>query len=136
MTFWVNPNQLRIQGIIDKISSERWTSGWRIFMNGNNGNIEFDAYNEVANIATPPLAVEKWSFVAVTYDDTSKTARIYLDGAPAGEAGGVDMQNSVPNKLVIASPEDVRLDGRLDDVRFYNVALHEIQIREIYESVA
>ena len=134
VTFWVNPNQLQIQGMMDKIS-DKWASGWRIFMNGNNGNVEFDASGEIANIATPPLAAGKWSFVAVTYDSGSKIAKVYLDGELSAQASGVDMQNNFANKVVMASIEEERLDGRLDDVRFYNIALHEIQIREIYEAM-
>jgi len=135
ITFWVNPYQLRTQGIMDKVPSEGWASGWRIFMIGISGNIEFDAAGEVANISTPPLVVGKWSFVAVTYDSTSQTAKIYLNGVLSAEATGVDMQNNFPNNLIIASPEDYRLNGKLDEVRFYNVALGDVQIKEIYENI-
>ena len=131
-TLWVNPNKLRIQGVMDKVQSERWENGWRIFMDNYQGNIEFDASGEVANIITPPIEVEKWSFVAVTYDSTSRTARIYLNGLLSNTATGVDLQNTYPNNLVMASFEDLRLDGRLDDVRFYDTVLNDLQIMEIY----
>ena len=82
------------------------------------------------------MSAVKWAFVAVTYDSGSKTAKVYMDGELSAQASGVDMQNNLANKVVMASPEKERLDGRLDDVRFYNVALDDIQIREIYGNIA
>ena len=108
------------------------SNGWRIFMYNDIGNIDFDAARGVANIATPPIEVGKWSFVAVTYDLTSRTAKIYLNGILSNTATGVDMQNTHPNNLAMASFEDLRLDGRLDEVRFYDTALADQQIMEIY----
>lgn len=117
---WVYATSRRMQGLASKWSG---THGWRLFMANTSGNIEFDAYGEVANIQTPALNANTWYHVVATYDAPSQTAKIYLDGAYKQQATSVDMQNTYAYNLDFSPSVTNRLAGRLDDIKFYNRAL-------------
>ena len=128
LSLWAQPNQLRIQGLMDKIPAPHW----RIFMNSPAGAVEFDALpGEIANIATPVTAVGEWSHIAATYDADTEIAKIYFNGAFIRQAAGVDMNNTSPSNINIASPENSRFSGIIDDVGFFNVVLEEEDIQTI-----
>lgn len=125
---WCQPNQLRIQGLVDKTPAPQW----RIFMNSPAGAIEFDALpGEIANITTPATSVGTWSHIAATYDSDTETAKIYFDGAFVRQAANVDMNNTSSVNINIASPENSRFNGIIDEVGFFNVVLEEKDIQTI-----
>jgi hypothetical protein len=127
---WAKPNQLLIQGLVDKIPPPHW----RIFMNSPAGNIEFDALpGEIANITTPVTAVGRWDHIAATYDSATKTAKTYFNGVFSQQATGVNMNNSSPVNINIASPENNRFNGIIDDVGFFNVALVAADIQTLMD---
>lgn len=131
ISFWVNPNQLRTQGIVHKFSDDGNT-GWRIFMNQAH-NIEFDAVHEVANIQTHPILFpNQWHLITVTYDMNTQIAKIYQNGELVVQAFHVDMQNTHPSDIIIGSLDDNRLDGKLDDVKFYNKTLSGSEVSFLY----
>jgi len=128
ISLWFQPNQLRIQGLVDKTPAPQW----RIFMNSPAGAIEFDALpGEIANITTPVTSVGTWSHVAATYDSDTETAKIYFDGAFIREAANVDMNNTSSVNINIASPENSRFNGIIDEVGFFNVVLEEKDIQTL-----
>jgi len=130
LCLWAQPSQLRIQGLMDKTPAPQW----RIFMNSPAGSVEFDALpGEIANIATPVTAVDEWSHIAATYDAETKTAKIYFNGVFVREAANVNMNNTSPVNINIASPENSRFSGILDDVGIFNVVLEEQDIQDIMD---
>jgi len=130
LTLWVQPSQLRIQGLVDKTPAPQW----RLFMNSPAGAIEFDALpGEIANIATPVTSVGKWYHVAATYDSDTKTAKIYFNGTLSQQAANVDMNNTSPVNINIASPENNRINGIIDEVAFFNVALEAQDIQTLMD---
>ena len=117
---WFKPSQLRIQGLADKTPAPQW----RIFMNSPAGNIEFDALpGEIGNVTTPAAAVGRWDHIAATYDSASKTAKTYFNGTLSNQAAGVNMNTTSPVNIHIASPENNRFNGIIDEVAIFNVAL-------------
>ena len=128
LCLWAQPSQLRIQGLMDKTPAPHW----RIFMNSPAGAIEFDALpGEIANITTPVTAIGEWSHIAATYDAETKTAKIYFNGAFIRQAANVDMNNTSTSNINIASPENNRFNGIIDDVGIFNVVLEEEDIQTI-----
>jgi concanavalin A-like lectin/glucanase superfamily protein len=128
LSLWAQPNQLRIQGLADKTPAPNW----RLFMNSPAGSVEFDALpGEIANIATPVMSVGEWSHIAATYDADTETAKIYFNGVFIREAKGVDMNTNSASNIHIASPENNRFAGIIDDVGIFNVALDIDDINEI-----
>jgi hypothetical protein len=128
LSLWAQPNQLRIQGLVDKTPAPQW----RLFMNSPAGAVEFDALpGEIANIATPVTSVGQWSHIAATYDSGTKTAKIYFNGAFVREAANVNMNVDSPVNINIASPENSRFNGIIDEVAIFKVALDVDDINEI-----
>jgi hypothetical protein len=120
ISLWAKPSQLRVQGLADKTPAPQW----RIFMNGGGGNIEFDALpGEIGNVTTPATAVGRWDHIVATYDSASKTAKTYFNGTLSNQAANVDMLNTSPVNIHIASAEGPRFNGVIDEVAFFNVAL-------------
>ena len=127
ISLWFKPNQLLIQGLADKTPV-----GWRIFMNSPAGAIEFDALpGEIGNVTTPVTSVGKWDYIVATYDSATKTAKTYFNGIFSQQAVGVDMLNSSPVNIQIASPENNRFNGIIDEVAVFNVALAEQDIQTL-----
>jgi len=128
LSLWCQPDQLRIQGLVDKTPAPQW----RLFMNSAAGAIEFDGIpGEIGNITTPVTSVGEWSHIVATYDSDTKTAKIYFDGIFKMQAANVDMNVDSPVNINIASPENSRFAGIIDEVAIFNVALEEDDIEEI-----
>ena len=125
---WFQPSQLRIQGLVDKTPAPHW----RIFMNSPAGAIEFDALpGEIANITTPVTAIGRWDHVAATYDAGTETAKIYFNGNLSQQAANVNMNNNSPVNINIASPENSRFNGIIDEVAIFNVVLEAQDIQTL-----
>jgi hypothetical protein len=128
---WAKPSQLRIQGLADKTPAPQW----RIFMNSTAGNIEFDGMpGEIANISTPATAVGRWDHIVATYDSASKTAKIYFNGTLSNQAAGIASMNTTSAANIhIASPENNRFNGVIDEVAVFNVALEAADIQTLID---
>jgi extracellular elastinolytic metalloproteinase len=124
---WVNPNAMDLGSII----------GWGDYGTTNQANglslnqtglINYWWANDLQS-PTPSL-VGRWHHVAATYDGTTRT--LYLDGVALG--ADVPGEHSVPDarNLRIGSNSNGNftfLNGRLDEVRVYSVALTPAQLR-------
>lgn len=115
----------------------------------NNGNIEFE--NKGASGGTwiaageeNRLSFDNWSHLAVTCD--KNTYKMYLNGELiASEAVNVQIDQALnPNELLIGSGWNAdgtaifnghAFKGRMDDVRIFNVALSEEQIKKSTEGI-
>jgi len=128
LSLWVQPNQFRIQGLADKTPQPNW----RLFMNTAAGTVEFDALpGEIGNIRTPATSLGQWSHIAATYDLDTETAKIYFNGVFSQQAISVDMNIDSPVSIHIASNENNRFSGIIDEVGIFNVALDEDDINDI-----
>ena len=124
---WINANSMNLGSII----------GWGNYGTTNQANglslsatglINYWWANDLQK--TTPNLVGRWHHVAATYDGTTRT--LYLDGVALGaDVPGV---HAVPNaqNLRIGSNSNgsfTYLNGRLDEVRVYSVALTAAQLR-------
>ncbi|GAA3979908.1 hypothetical protein GCM10022407_26420 [Hymenobacter antarcticus] len=124
---WINANSMNLGSII----------GWGNYGTTNQANglslyptglINYWWANDLQK--TTPNLVGRWHHVAATYNGTTRT--IYLDGVALGsDVPGV---HAVPNaqNLRIGSNSNgafTYLNGRLDEVRVYSVALTPAQLR-------
>ncbi len=95
---------------------------------------QWHTYNLVKN----PLTEGQWQFVAVTWDYSTKEAKIFVDGVEQALA-----EDNVPSYWsIIASTadwdiggspvKDQYFNGTIDDVRIYNYALSASEIQDLY----
>jgi Concanavalin A-like lectin/glucanases superfamily/Putative Ig domain len=87
--------------------------------------------------ATHPVGT--WRHIAGTYDDTTKSLRVYLDGVLDGEVSMTTTGTPVVNgesvqigrRPFTGTPADGLLDGRIDEVRIYGRALGDSEIADL-----
>ena len=115
-------------------------SAYQITSNGTSDGIRFYMSGLSTTILTTstPVMDGKWHHLAVTYDSAAQERIIYIDGIPVADdtpSGSISTNNE---ELIIAGRIDENQtydkrgwDGRLDDVRLYNTALTENEVRSL-----
>jgi len=108
---------------------------WNLDMHNSIGRLEIntgEAYHGCVN-KTPPTTGE-WHFIAGTYDRAAM--KFYMDGQKTSECPLAGKINAPGTNIVIGStgwaPSMV---GIYDDIRIYNIAFLEEEIKELYEYV-
>ncbi|HEY1789789.1 MAG TPA: LamG domain-containing protein [Verrucomicrobiae bacterium] len=117
--------------------------------------VEVDGKYELLSVTNQPpytdpnhLAVFKWYDLAGTYDQSDGMMRLYIDGREVASKevgrGGVETTNTevrVGKAGILRAPTDgthdtlpsnFAIDGLIDEVRVYNVALSQQQVAQSY----
>jgi len=93
--------------------------------------------NALKVVSAQPLAADKWQYVAVVYDGSSKAAgvKIFIDGKLVGNK--VE-QDSLKDSIVTQTPFKIgsrssqgNYNGEVDELRIYNRALSEAEIQRL-----
>ncbi|MGE5832656.1 MAG: DUF2341 domain-containing protein, partial [Methanomicrobiales archaeon] len=102
--------------------NENW-GGWRLYSqnsnqlmfayNGSDNSIHYDLYDNI-NLGT-------WYQVAITFDVSGNSARMYVNGQPYMTAGASHGISNGPQNLIIGTTSN-QLNTNLDEVRISNVA--------------
>src|SRR5690606_6213606 len=120
---WVNiPSHAGNLNIISSNWAPFWISGGRL-----NAGIA-NNYSYVVDPASFPL--NTWVHVAVTFDDPTNTMRLYRDGNLVATNTNVTASYTAENTFIgsHAGTQSFFL-GRIDEVRFWNVARTQAQIQ-------
>lgn len=106
-----------------------------------NSSLKFyksDQLNNVSTFSSPDIMeINEWQHVAVTYNNTTGAATIYLDGQPvASSTLAIGMNNATYPWLMGAAFENGAdgFAGDLDDLHVYNYELSATDIFNIYTS--
>jgi hypothetical protein len=142
IALWVKPENPAI-GTYQLLAID---SGWNIeFDIHGNGDVFFypnakdSPWNNINTIANP-LAAKQWNHVAVTWDHSTKKARMYVNGAER-----VPSSERVPTYWsTIATTADWHIGGRpssgrklngsIDDVRIYSRAISAAEVLALYQA--
>ena len=130
---WINKDA--DNGSIVSKRNSGFTSGYDFSINSS-GNLVMSWIAGGTNVITSSIAIPSdiWSHVAVTFNGT--TAKLYIDGVDDTTAGAAATIISSP----VSTGEDFRIargssgsyfDGNIDEVRIWNIALTEDQLRFI-----
>lgn len=136
IAFWINVNKLPATGEAFILSNGGWQERWKISLPGH-GKPVFTTNNTSGisdmdsgdNVLTPGT----WTHVVMTHDGTND--KIYFNGAVVATKAVSGALNSTTQPLGIGyNPIDGGnyLDGSLDEVRIYNVALDDAQVAALY----
>ncbi|NOY46907.1 MAG: choice-of-anchor D domain-containing protein, partial [Chlorobi bacterium] len=116
-------------------------SGYHLVLNNNYPNLTWydNSNNEVVNITSPyAIPNNEWHHISATYDGT--TARLYIDG--------IEVISGTPSAAALDTPQSFKIgaettnyavlpssinffNGAIQEVRIWDVALSEAQIREM-----
>lgn len=132
---WVRPTGgSSYRALVSSRSAGSNTMGYIIYINPSGkwdfwtGNNSTSGWNYLSNVA--PVVFNKWTHIAATYDGT--TMKFYVNGSLAGSSvASAAMNTTDPIKI---GAGDVGNDsfffpGSIDEVRFWNVARTEAQIK-------
>jgi hypothetical protein len=141
---WVYPESTptHIGGILTKHDGSA-LGNWFLYYNNNNKLISYvdtDTAADAESVSSDTLPLDSWSHVCSSYDDnaTSRVISQYINGTKASLAtenasGGTRESDASGNMYVGAvTGSEYFFDGKIDEVKLYNVALTEEQVRKDY----
>jgi len=136
ITVWIKPSTFDAgyQRIIQK-SNETSGLGYGIALwNGN--SIAFSRFantstgNNLLAQARGGLELNKWQQVTATWD---KGYKIFLNGNPVSTGTGNNYGGNAGSDLLIGKNQWGAFRGSIDDVRIYNRALAEAEVKALYD---
>jgi hypothetical protein len=137
---WVNVTALSTWGTIVKDWNS--TATFHFGLDGNSGNDNFSNFiGAVAPgaVASSVVNLNTWYHVASTFDDATNTIYIYVNGTEVGTATSAGVLNqslvAAGGGIMGIGGNDVGaqlLNGKIDDLAFYNTALSGSEIATIY----
>ena len=121
------------------IAGNERVGGHMLWAPDSYGNKLSAGHNDKWNIVqdTSAIALNRWYFVAVSYDDASGQMTLYKDGTKVAQATVSTADRDVTDKTVSIGSFGLNngqmWHGIIDDVRVYNQALSPEQIRGLYD---
>jgi hypothetical protein len=137
---WINPTSYATVMLGTRnLSSASTSNGFTMNINSS-GNLFGRIFTETSNIIQvqtgSTISLNNWSHVAMTYDSSTKTLKLYLNGAQAGSIVGTD-----PSVASIADLDIGRASvgtfydyfvGKLSNVALWDTDLSSTEVTEIY----
>ena len=131
---WIYPTSQKTQMIIRKGATVTPSPPYGLALSGT-GNIVFDLSpnGQLTQLVKTGYSLNEWSFIVGTYDGTMM--RLYVNGnleETLSVSGSLNENNNVlllGTRLRLTSDT---FEGILDDIRIYNKALSEGEIKELY----
>ena len=138
ITAWIRKTQLstkgKSMGIVSKSSQNAWD--YDLFMSTSRlEHVAFysDAFKapqgDIEIISTHPITLNEWHHIAVTRRGAS--ARLFVDGVVTGTATLPEALTTSSKNLFIGHDHDGGLVGSIDEVRIYNRALTDLEIKAV-----
>ena len=121
------------------IAGNERVGGHMLWAPDSYGNKLSAGHNDKWNLVqdTSAIALNRWYFVAVSYDDASGQMTLYKDGIKVAQATVSTADRDVTDKTVSIGSFGLNNGqmwrGIIDDVRVYNQVLSPDQIRALYD---
>jgi glucose/arabinose dehydrogenase len=148
VSFWMSPTVVEPYGHIVSHSNRPQTSGWQFDVFRTTapgpsglevGTLRFGVFNSNGTFFSPAgvqVPADKFTLVTGTFDGS--TVRLYIDGGLVGQAefeGEYNADPSLPLRIGSAAycSSCNRWSGIIDELRMYNRALGDDEIRQLYE---
>ncbi len=139
---WFNAETLSVDGrIISKAKSTSAADAWwqLSVISSQYLRLRIKAGGTTTTFADSSMKVTtgQWYFAAATYDNTSGSMKLYLNGTEVASGthavgGAVDVDPTVPVAIGANGSVEQLFDGVLDDVRIYDRALSGSEIFDLY----
>jgi len=141
ITAWVRKTQVRkmgkSMGVVSKSSQDAWD--YDLFM--STSRMEHPAFysdafkalgGDIEVISSTPVTLNEWQHIAVTRK--GQEAKIYIEGMVTGTATLPEDMSTSSKNLLIGNDHDGGFKGSVDEVRIYNRALNENEIKAVMNS--
>lgn len=133
---WVKRDAIGIQhSIIEKYNNAPGFGGYALRINGANKltALHFNGTLFDQAIGSTNILANQWYHVAATFNNTSNTITVYVNGISdgAGVASLAPLSSSVDLKIgARGNDQATKMDGEIDEVRLWNTVLTVSEIRE------
>jgi len=144
ISLWVNPSVKARQTLIargkDGNGDKSGSNGEYFITLWENGTVKYKHNREADTYSDAKIPLNKWTHIVIRRKAKDKEIRIYINGQ-------LDKTNSYTNtpsssgskKLLIGRCETCSttmkgLQGKLDQIKFYNIVLTDQEIKALYES--
>ena len=125
------------RGLVAKGNGGSGPFGWYLYKNGSDNKIGFTYYDSATNAATlvtnNAVDLNTWYHLCVTTDGT--TDKLYLNGAEEDSISsivGIDVNTPLVIGRFYSNFTDYNIDGQIDQVRFYELALDATAVQNLY----
>ncbi|GGG43992.1 HYR-like domain-containing protein [Bizionia arctica] len=131
---WIKPNNVSgTKTIISKRNGTSTASGYDLSLVGNNLRFRYNS-SQITATTGQSISSTKWYHVAITYDGASYT--MYIDGffirAASGASPGTNTNKALIGAMDRTNNSPINyFTGGIDEVRIWNTALSQSQIREM-----
>ena len=141
---WVYPRRARNWESWICKDGPKWGSEWRVGF-GEDKNTEWGLttcklisdrnYWENYWITNSEVPLNKWTHVTVSADRDKKIVTVYMNGKKVGALKNLKPFEKSNGSVRIGyqTDDNVYFDGKIDDIRIYNRALSEMEVRELYD---
>ena len=135
-TWFYTPANLTNEYILSRVNGA-YTTGWNIGVSGVS-TLNWIVLNGVssANATMPSFALSQWHHAVGVVDRTANRSYLYVDGVLQGNVSiaGFGAVDAVGANLNFGrnSGGGTQFNGLIDEVRVYNRALTEQEIRQLY----
>lgn len=148
ITAWINVTELgggaAAVGLSDLVAGLRLLTDSFLFGLNESGNLilasRIDGTYEAVAVSTELVSINQWTFVAVTYNEDTRNATLYIDGDQVGSgiaSAGDFGHSSNDDFLQIGSYGEgaaANFEGVIDEVGIMNVTLTAIKISSMWNN--
>lgn len=136
VAFWAYPEKSNaVQYVVDKFNGHRIRvfirsfNAWGFSLIGSSGSVDNSG---------PSVKFNEWSFIVMTYDNSTKEAKFYVNGelkrTVSKDVGTIDV-SGVALKIGCEQGNKYFFGGIIDEVRIYNRSLSDSEIKSMYEAL-
>jgi len=114
-------------------------NGYSLFWYLGNIRIELQntAYSKKTILDNTAPALNKWNFIAFTWSLSSQIIKTYINGVQAGNTALFNVPIGIASQNLNIGRNQVRgyyFNGLIDEVRIYNRALSDSEIKALYDA--
>lgn len=125
---FIRPQNLTGKKVI--ASKKSSTSGWELFLDGS--TLKLTSGNKTISASSPFIIAGNWASVAGSV--SGDTMKLYVNGALLkAEVSNQTALNSTSNLMIGKSGTGDYFKGQLDEVRFYNRAISDLELLQSYD---
>jgi len=138
LSMWVNRDSTSEKSLINKLGSTN--SGWFFTWNPTYG-YWFVNYNSNGTASTrqngPSDSTGEWTHLAVTWDASTSTAKLYINGVEPSSnittvgAGGSTNSNALEIGGYVNYSAMAQMDGQIDDVKWFSSVISDSDIEKL-----
>lgn len=130
---WINPGAKGSRGEIFSVGTASAGAAVYMFVD-ENGRLEFDVHGEGGPEATSVLTDGDWHHVAATFDASSKTLSLYVDGSlEATQVMTSNINIASGNAYIGSTDNSLTYQGQIDELRIWSEARTAEDIQQNYD---